>query len=80
LENTGCWLNTYEIISTGKNCGLVEMINNSLSLDQLKQKTNHISLKDFYINYYGKGNIDSPMYKKAMSNFVSSLAGYSLVC
>ena len=80
LENTGCWLNTYEIISTGKNSGLVEMVNDSLSLDQLKQKTNHISLKDFYINYYGNGNVDSPLYKKAMINFVSSLAGYSLVC
>ena len=80
LENSGCWLNTYEIISTGKNCGLVEMVNDSLSLDQLKQKTNHISLKDFYINYYGNGNEDSPLYKKAMINFVSSLAGYSLVC
>ena len=80
LENTGCWLNTYEIISTGKNCGLVEMVNNSLSLDQLKQKTNHISLKDFYINYYGNGNVESPSLKKAMNNFVSSLAGYSLVC
>ena len=80
LENTGCWLNTYEIISTGNNSGLVEMVNDSLSLDQLKQKTNHISLKDFYINYYGNGNVDSPLYKKAMINFVSSLAGYSLVC
>ena len=80
LENTGCWLNTYEIISTGKNSGLVEMVNNSLSLDQLKQKTNHISLKDFYKNYYGNGNEESPSYKKAMYNFVSSLAGYSLVC
>ena len=80
LENTGCWLNTYEIISTGNNSGLVEMVNNSLSLDQLKQKTNHISLKDFYINYFGKGNEDSLIYKKAMNNFISSLAGYSLVC
>ena len=80
LEKTGCWLNTYEIISTGKNCGLVEMVNNSLSLDQLKQKTNHISLKDFYINFYGNGNENSHSFKKAMNNFVSSLAGYSLVC
>ena len=56
------------------------MVNDSLSLDQLKQKTNHISLKDFYINYYGNGNEDSSLYKKAMINFVSSLAGYSLVC
>ena len=80
LENTGCWLNTYEIISTGNNCGLVEFVKDSLSLDQLKQKTNHMSLKDFYINYFGKGNEESLLYKKAMNNFVSSLAGYSLVC
>ena len=80
LENTGCWLNTYEIISTGNNCGLVEFVKDSLSLDQLKQKTNHMSLKDFYINYFGKGNEESLIYKKAMNNFVSSLAGYSLVC
>ena len=80
LENTGCWLNTYEIISTGNNCGLVEMVNDSLSLDQLKQKTNHMSLKDFFKNFYGSGNEDSALYKKAMNNFVASLAGYSLVC
>ena len=80
LENTGCWLNTYEIISTGHNCGLVEMVNDSLSLDQLKQKTNHIPLKDFYKNFFGNGNEESPLYKKAMNNFVASLAGYSLVC
>jgi phosphatidylinositol 4-kinase len=80
LENTGCWLNTYEIISTGNNSGLVEMVDNSLSLDQLKQKTNHISLKNFYIKYYGKGSEESPSYKKAMDNYVASLAGYSLVC
>ena len=80
LENTGCWLNTYEIISTGHNCGLVEMVNDSLSLDQLKQKTNHIPLKDFYKHFFGNGNEESPLYKKAMNNFVASLAGYSLVC
>ena len=80
LENTGCWLNTYEIISTGNDSGLVEMVDNSLSLDQLKQKTKHISLQDFYINFFGKGSTDSISYKKAMDNFVSSLAGYSLVC
>ena len=52
----------------------------SLSLDQLKQKTNHMALKDFYINYFGKGNEENPLYKKAINNFISSLAGYSLVC
>ena len=80
LEKVDCWLNTYEIISTGNDSGLVEMVNNSLSLDQLKQKLNNIPLRDFYLYYFGKGHPDSKEYKKAMNNYVSSLAGYSLVC
>ena len=80
LEKVNCWLNTYEIISTGNDAGLVEMVNDSLSLDQLKQKLNNISLSDFYLHYWGKGNVQSQEYKTAMDNYVSSLAGYSLVC
>ena len=80
IEKVNCWLNTYEIISTGNDAGLVEMVNDSLSLDQLKQKLNNIPLRDFYLYYWGKGRSTTPEYKKAMSNFVSSLAGYSLVC
>ena len=70
----------YEIISTGNDAGLVEMVNNSLSLDQLKQKLNNIPLRDFYLHKWGRGVATSNEYKRAMNNFVSSLAGYSLVC
>ena len=80
LEHTGLWLNTYEIISTGNDSGLVEMVNDSLSLDALKQKLDHISLSDFYLNYFGNGNPNSNLYKLAMKNYIASLAGYSLVC
>ena len=80
LEHTGLWLNTYEIISTGNDSGLVEMVNDSLSLDALKQKLDHISLSDFYLHYFGSGNTNSNYYKMAMKNYVASLAGYSLVC
>ena len=80
IEKVNCWLNTYEIISTGNDAGLVEMVNDSLSLDQLKQKLNNIPLRDFYLYYWGKGRSTAPEYRKAMMNFVSSLAGYSLVC
>ena len=80
LENTGCWLNTYEIISTGNDAGLVEMVNDSVSLDQLKQKIHNASLHDFYLYNYGNGDANSLLYKKAMNNYISSLAGYSLVC
>jgi phosphatidylinositol 4-kinase len=80
IEKVNCWLNTYEIISTGNDAGLVEMVNNSLSLDQLKQKLNNIPLRDFYLHKWGRGVATSNEYKRAMNNFVSSLAGYSLVC
>ena len=80
LENTGCWLNTYEIISTGNDAGLVEMVNDSVSLDQLKQKIHQASLHDFYLYNFGDGDENSLSYKKAMNNYVASLAGYSLVC
>ena len=80
LTNVKCWLNTYEIISTGNNCGLVEMCDNSLSIDQLKQKIGNISLHDFYLQHFGDGTEKNLDYKKALNNFISSLAGYSLVC
>ena len=80
LEKTGCWLNTYEIISTGNQAGLVEMVNDSVSLDQLKQKIKHAPLRDFYLYNYGNGNANSQGYKNAINNYIASLAGYSLVC
>jgi phosphatidylinositol 4-kinase len=80
LEHTNLWLNTYEIISTGNDSGLVEMVNDSLSLDALKQKLDRISLSDFYLHYFGNGNPNSHSYKTAMKNYIASLAGYSLVC
>ena len=80
LEKTDIWLNTYEIISTGNDSGLVEMVNDSLSLDQLKHKIDHISLSDFFIHYFGNGSQNTHLYKQAMKNYVASLAGYSLVC
>ena len=76
-NNVDCWLSSYEIISTGQDCGLVEMISNSLSLDQIKQKTG-LSLKQFYIEYFGAEK--KKKYQQAVKNFIRSLAGYSLVC
>ena len=72
-----CWLSSYEVISTGKDCGLVEMISNSLSMDQIKQKTG-LSLKQFYLEYFGGEK--KKKYQQAVKNFIRSLAGYSLVC
>ena len=79
IEKVDCYLYPYEIISTGYNSGIVEVIQNAISIDELKQKCayKNYTLKDFYENYFTKG---SRRYKKAIKNLIQSLAGYSLIC
>jgi hypothetical protein len=78
IEKVECWVNTYEILATGNNVGIIEVVPNSISLDSLKRKSKNItSLKQFFDLYF---IMDSDNYKRAMKNFISSLAGYSLVC
>jgi hypothetical protein len=38
IENVGCWVNTYEIIATGNNVGIIECVPDAISIDQLKKK------------------------------------------
>ena len=79
IEKVKCYLKPYEIIATGINVGIVEVVPNSISIDQIKKKNGSmISLFDFYKNYFGP--INSKKYKKAIQNYIQSLAGYSLVC
>ena len=79
IEKVKCYLMPYEIIATGINVGIVEVVPNSISIDQIKRKSGSmISLVDFYKNYFGP--INSKKYKNAIQNYIQSLAGYSLVC
>jgi len=32
------WLRPYEILGTGPNCGLIEVINDAMSIDAIKKK------------------------------------------
>ena len=79
IEKVKCYLYPYEIIATGNNAGIIEIIPNAISLDQLKQKisSQNYSLKQFYEHYFG---LNTNKYKKAIKNLIRSLAGYSLVC
>jgi len=36
LHKLKLWLKIYEIIATGEGCGLVEMINDAMSIDAIK--------------------------------------------
>lgn len=74
------WLRPYEILATGHNAGLVECIPDAQSLDSIKKSLPHEyqSLGDYFRIHYGPRN--SNRFEKALSNFVESLAGYSLFC
>jgi phosphatidylinositol kinase/protein kinase (PI-3 family) len=53
LEGVKCWVNTYEIVATGNNVGIIECVPNAISIDQLKRKIGVNSLRTFFENYFG---------------------------
>lgn len=60
LENVEMWLNPYEILSTGNNCGIIECVPNAVSLDYLKRKAKNFStLRQFFEQYFGDTNRNS---------------------
>ena len=79
MENTGLFLYPYEVLSLGPSAGIIEMVKDAITIDNLKQKLSKsfkdiISLNQFFQFYYGE-NVD-----KAKLNFCKSLAGYSIIC
>lgn len=76
------WLYTYKILSTSQRTGLIQLIPNAVSLDGLKKSESFRgNLRLYFENTYGKGpgGLESPTFKAAMNNYVSSLAAYSIV-
>ena len=77
-----CWLFTYTILSTSQSTGLIELIPNASSLDGLKKKTGFPgSLRKYFeMTYnYTPGEPETPAFRTAMNNYISSMAGYSIV-
>jgi len=70
-------LTPYEIVSLGPDVGLVEVIQDAVTLSNLKEKLyqqNIPTLNKFFEQYYGKDDL------KARKRFCRSLAAYSLIC
>eukprot|EP01130_Rhizamoeba_saxonica_P001277 TRINITY_DN11158_c0_g1_i1.p1 TRINITY_DN11158_c0_g1~~TRINITY_DN11158_c0_g1_i1.p1 ORF type:complete len:711 (+),score=171.76 TRINITY_DN11158_c0_g1_i1:13-2145(+) len=72
------WLRPYMVLATSADGGLLETVKDAISIHGLKEKLNIDSLRTYFIQAYG--NIDSPEFRKAQTNFVESLAAYALVC
>lgn len=84
IEKVNCWVNPYEVISTGNGVGIIECVNHAMSLDSLKKKMSSSNLKEFFVNYFGgksdvKASQESKQYQAAVNNFIRSLAGNCLV-
>ena len=54
LKKLPLYMKTYEILATGPNCGLIEFINDAISLDEIHRKVKG-TLNDFFIQNFGKG-------------------------
>ena len=76
--NLDLWLQPYTIISTGATSGLVQTLTDSMSLDALKKRPGYVSLSHHFETTYGTAG--PKRLAQAKTNFVNSLAAYSLVC
>jgi len=65
----------YKIIATEPDCGMIEVVPNSLSRDQIGQKTDG-TLYDYYLSKYGAKN--SLAFQQARNNFIRSMAAYAI--
>lgn len=90
-ESVGAWTKNMKILVTSSNSGLVETINNAMSIHSIKKSLTEISIKngdnlngtvatvkDYFLKVYGSES--SSRYKKAQDNFSRSLAAYSIIC
>ncbi|KAK0539233.1 phosphatidylinositol-4- kinase [Tilletia horrida] len=71
------YLNPYRVTATGPGCGVIDVVPNATSRDEMgRAKVNN--LLAFFIDKYG--NTDSIAFQKARLNFIQSMAAYSLAC
>lgn len=77
-SNTPVWLRAYQIISTSSDSGLIETLTDARSIDAIKKHSpNVVTLQDYFVGLFGGRG--SHGYKRAVRNFVQSMAGYSVV-
>ena len=49
MKKLPLWLRTYEIIATGPNCGLLEFISDSMSIDEIHKRSEGAQLLDYFV-------------------------------
>lgn len=78
------WIYTYTILSTSKSTGLIELIPDAFSIDSIKKRSDFPGcLRLYYEQLYGAPDargVDPPGLKTALTEYVRSMAAYSVVC
>jgi len=78
--NLPLWLKTYRILSTSSTEGLIEVLTDATSIDGLKKSDGYPTergLRGYFETVYG--DPDSRSFQAAQTNFMQSLAAYSVV-
>lgn len=70
------WLFPYRVTSTAPGCGVIDVLPNSISRDMLGREAVN-GLYDYFISKYG--GEDSIKFQEARTQFVKSMAAYSLI-
>jgi len=70
------YLFPYKVIATKPGCGIIELVPNTMSRDQLGKKVDG-SLYDYFLAKYGPKN--SSGFQTARRNFIQSMSAYAVV-
>ncbi len=70
------YLREYRVLSTSPSSGIVEVVPDSSSIDALKKSNGCLSLSRYFDVMFGGG---SAAHERAVSAYINSLAGYSLL-
>lgn len=70
------WVFPYRVTSTAPGCGVIDVLPNSISRDMLGREAVN-GLYDYFISKYG--GEDSVRFQEARTNFVKSMAAYSVI-
>ncbi|KAK3237664.1 hypothetical protein CYMTET_52274 [Cymbomonas tetramitiformis] len=76
-QNVPVWLAPYRVIATGVDRGIIEPVKNTESIARLKSQNKYTSISQYFYDTFGEPGTAG--FVAAQSNFVASLAGYSVL-
>lgn len=72
-ENLTIWIRSYSVIPFNGDSGIIEFVPDTRTVSFLKEKSQEKSLRKIYQQMFGIN------WEESITNFIKSLAGYSLV-